>query len=280
MKTRILLLVIIPCVLFFSCQTGIRKEKHVLVYTKNGVGFIHECIPASVEMLKKIGEENGIIVDVSEDPSVFTEENLGKYSALIFSNTNNDIFNTNEQKIAFVRYIQAGGGFVGIHSACGSERQWPLFWAMLGGKFVRHPPGQEYNLKIIDSDHQSTRHLGNIWEWNDEPYLLNYLNPDIHVVLAIDYTTVEDNSREVYPANIFGDLFPAAWKHEFDGGRQFYTALGHHPEHYSDPNYIKHVLGGIEWAIGDNRELDYTKAYTQELGTNPPKAESLLNVVK
>ena len=257
MRIRILLLLLLPFVLLSSCETGIRKEKRILVYIKNGEGFIHECIPASVDMLKKIGEENDILVDVSADPGLFTEENLEKYSALVFSNTNNNIFDTENQKQAFVRYIQAGGGFVGIHSACGSEREWPWFWAMLGGKFLRHPPGQEYTLKIIDDNHQSTNHLGDTWEWNDEPYLLNNLNPDIHVLLAVDLTTVSDNNRDEYPADNFGDLFPAAWYHNFDGGREFYTALGHHPEHYSDPDYIQHVLGGIEWAIGENRVLDY-----------------------
>lgn len=257
MKTRTLTLLIISIVMLVSCGTGIRKEKSILVYTKNGEGFIHECIPASVEMLKKMGQENGFIVDISDDPSVFTQESLEKYSALVFSNTNNDIFDTKEQKLAFVRYIQAGGGFVGIHSACGSERQWPWFWAMLGGKFLRHPPSQKYTLKVIDGNHQSTKHLGDTWEWEDEPYLLNNLNPDIHVVLAADLTTVNDSGREIYPADNFGDLFPAAWYHEFDGGRQFYTALGHDSKYYSDTKFVKHVLGGIEWAMGENRMLEW-----------------------
>lgn len=265
MRTKILLLLIFPFFLLVSCETGIRKEKRILVYTKNGEGFIHDNIAASVEMLKKIGEENEFIMDVSDDPAVFTKENLDKYSSLVFTNTNNGIFDNTDQKLAFVRYIQAGGSFVGIHSACGSERQWPWFWAMLGGKFLRHPPSQKYTLRVIDKTHQSTSFLGNEWEWEDEPYLLNHLNPDIHVVLAADLTTINDNSRDVYPAENFGDLFPAAWYHEFDGGRQFYTALGHAIEYYSDPKFVKHVTGGIIWVIGDNKELDYSKAYTTKI---------------
>ncbi|MFC2097146.1 ThuA domain-containing protein [Bacteroidota bacterium] len=261
MKIKIIISVILSFLILASCDSSLRKEKRVLVYIKNGEGFIHENIPASVDMILKMGKENGFMVDVSNDPSVFVKENLDKYSALIFSNTNNNIFDNNEQKLAFVRYIQAGGSFVGIHSACGSERQWPWFWKMLGGKFLRHPPMQKYTISVIDKNHRSTKFLGDTWEWEDEPYFLNNLNPDIHVVLAVDLSTVNDTKREEYPGVTFGDLFPAAWYHEFDGGRLFYSALGHEPEHYSDPKFIKHILGGIIWAIGENKKPDYSKAY-------------------
>ena len=77
-------------------------------------------------------------MDVSDDPAAFTDQNLKRYKALIFDNTNNEIFDNEEQKAAFQRYIRAGGGFVGIHSASGSMRQWPWFWSVVGGKFSRH----------------------------------------------------------------------------------------------------------------------------------------------
>src|ERR1017187_1519321 len=112
-------------------------ERRVLVYTNNQVGqglYVHDNIPASVAAIRKLGEENNFAVDVSDDPAVFTDANLKRYKALIFDNTNNEIFDKEEQKAAFQRYIRGGGGFVRIHSATGSMRKWPWFWSVVGGK--------------------------------------------------------------------------------------------------------------------------------------------------
>jgi uncharacterized protein len=168
---------------------------------------------------------------------------------LVFDNTNNQIFDTEEQKKVFVDYIRHGGGFVGIHSACGSERDWPWFWANLGGKFVRHPQYQPFDVKVIDAKHPSTAFLPAVWKWEDECYYLNNLNPRIHVLLAADLTTVKDDKMKEYPGDVFGSSFPLCWYQEYDGGRQWYTAMGHNPKHYQDPNFIKHLTGGIRWAM-------------------------------
>ncbi|HMR18597.1 MAG TPA: ThuA domain-containing protein, partial [Sphingobacterium sp.] len=98
------------------------KKVKILVYTKNGVGFVHDNIENSIIAIKAMGEQYGFKVDATEDPSVFTDENLKQYDALVFSNTNNQVFDTDEQRVALMRYIQAGGGFVGIHSTSGTER--------------------------------------------------------------------------------------------------------------------------------------------------------------
>lgn len=240
------------------------RDRKVLVYTKNGEGFLHDNIAASVAALKKLGAGNGFKVDVSDDPAVFTEANLVQYDALIFSNTNNDVFANDAQRLIFRRYIQAGGGFVGIHSACGTERNWSWFWDMLGGKFIRHCPYQKFTVKIIDANHPSTAHFGKTWEWEDEGYYLTNLNPDIHVLLAHEMNTIKDEGKARFPGNIFGDLFPSAWYHEFDGGREWYTAYGHNILHYSDPMFLKHILGGIQWAMAKGKP-DFRRATTRTI---------------
>lgn len=233
--------------LLTACMTG--KPKHVLIYTKNGEGYVHDNISASVEALKKICKENKWTCEATDDPTALDEPKINSFDVLVFSNTNNETIITPEQTKAFMKYIRAGNGFVGIHSACGSEREWPWFWAMLGGKFLRHPKFQPFDIKVIDGDHPSTAHLGPVWKWEDECYYLHHLNPDIHVLLAADLTTVEDDKKTALPGDIFGDLFPLCWCHEFDGGRQWYTALGHLPEHYEDENFVKHLTGGMRWAM-------------------------------
>ncbi len=239
-------------------------EKRILIYTKNGEGFVHDNIPYSTPLIKKIAEEKGYAVDTSADASVITEENLKRYHALVFSNTNNETFDTDEQKLAFQRYIQAGGRLVSIHSACGSERQWPWFWKVVGGKFFRHAPGgQTFDIKVIDANNPSTAHLPNVWSWEDECYYLKHMNPDIHVLIAADLRTVEDEKKQEYPGEIFGNYFPISWCHEFDGGRQWHTSLGHSAEYYDDKAFQNHILGGIEWVTQPQFQLDYSKATTE-----------------
>ncbi len=229
------------------------KGKKVLVYTKNGEGYVHENRAASVEAIKKLGKEHGFAVEASEDPAIFTEENIRQYDVLIFSNTNNEVFDTEAQKEVFQQYIRSGGGFVGLHSASGSERDWPWFQQMLGGKFFRHPPLQPFDVKVIDKSHPSTTFLPEVWQWEDECYYIKQLNPDIHVLLAADLTTVEDEKKVEYPGDTFGELLPLAWCHTFDGGRQWYTALGHKPEYYADPALMRHILGGIAWVLSGDQ---------------------------
>jgi uncharacterized protein len=231
------------------CLAG-ASERRVLVYTKNGKGYVHDNIPASVAALKKLGAENDFIVDVSEDPSVFTTNNLSRYKAIIFDNANNEIFDNESQKAALQNYIRHGGGFVGIHSASGAEREWPWFWEVLGGKFLRHPKLQTFTVKVKDPNDPSTKHLSATFQWKDEFYYLDHMPEGLHVLLAGDLTTLDDPAKDKYPGKKFGDEFPLAWKHEIDGGRAWYTALGHQKEHYSDPLLMNHILGGILWAMG------------------------------
>jgi uncharacterized protein len=230
-------------------------RKKVLVYTRNhvtnGKGFVHENIPHSVEAIRKLGKENGFDVDVSDDPDVFTPDNLKQYSAIIFSNSNNEAFETQAQRDSFRRYIRAGGGFVGIHSASGSEREWPWFWAMLGGKFHRHPKIQPFEVRVADANHPATKDLPSTFTWDDECYYLDNLNSNIRPLLVTDPAQLDDPKKHEYPGDRFGDALPLAWYHEFEGGRSFYTALGHKPEHYQDPILLKHIRGGILWAMGE-----------------------------
>jgi len=256
-------MIIIVCLLGSIVNSDCFAGRNILIYTKNGKGYVHDNIPASVECLKDICRENNWICEVSDDPSVFTADKIKTFDVLVFSNTNNETFDTSVQKKVFKDYIHNGGGFVGIHSVCGSERDWPWFWANLGGKFVRHPKLQEFDLKVIDHDHPSTSFLGDIWKWEDECYFMNHLNPDIHVLLAADLRTIDDSENAEYPGELFGNYFPLSWYHEFEGGRQWYTALGHKIEHYSDVNFKKHLEGGIRWAIEKGKPAKSSPLYIE-----------------
>lgn len=225
----------------------------VLVYTRNytpdGKGYVHDNIASSVEAIRKMGAEKGFAVDVSDDPAVFTDANLKQYSAIVFSNSNNEAFSGDAQRDAFKRYIEAGGGFVGIHSASGSERNWPWFWSMLGGKFVVHPKMQSFTVEVADPQFPAVRDLPSVFDWTDECYFIDHLSPAIHPVLVTDRTKLKFMEQTKIDASAFPNPLPLAWYQQFDGGREFYLALGHNKEDYAKPILYGIIEKGILWAM-------------------------------
>ena len=223
-------------------------EKKILIYTRNytpdGKGYVHDNIQTSVEAIKQIAAENGFAADSTDDPKVFTGNNLKQYKVLVFSSSNNEAFENDAQREVFKKYIQAGGGFVGLHSATGSERNWPYYQAVAGGKFDRHPKLQPFTVTVKNPNHPATKGLPATFEWEDECYYHVNLNPDIQVLLTADPTKLLDPGKPRFP----GDAIPLAWFHNYDGGREIYIALGHKKEHYSNPILRKLIAGAILWA--------------------------------
>lgn len=178
---------------------GVDKLKNsvVLVYTKNGKGYIHDNIPSAVASIKELATVNKFTADVSDDPAVFTETNLKKYQLIIFTSTNNDVFDTDEQRIAFRRYIEAGGGFVGVHSVTGTERNWKWFKMMLGETFSWHAKFQKFSIKKLDAAHPSMQGVPAIWEREDECYFGKELYPGIKVLMAHDIHSLNPDQKDL-----------------------------------------------------------------------------------
>lgn len=237
------------------------KKVKILFYTKNGEGYVHDNIPNSIQMIRELSQDHGFSVDATEDPTVFNDENLKQYDVIVFSNTNNNVFDTDGQKVAFMRYIQAGGGFVGIHSASGTERKWRWFKQLLGATFYWHDKFQPFEVIVLDEDHPSVKHLPNRWNRakGDEFYFLKEMGVNLKIIAVNDIKTLAgENEKRL---DTFGDVFPSVWCQEFDGGRSWYTSLGHDKNDYFDPEFRKHILGGIQWAVGDGKARDYRRAY-------------------
>ena len=229
------------------------QTPRVLVYTRNhtpdGKGYVHANIADSVAAIQRMGKEKNFAVDTSDDPAVFTDSNLARYTALVFSNSNNEAFATEEQRAAFQHYIHAGHGFVGLHSASGTERDWPYFQQVLGGHFAFHPPQQSFTVTVADSKFPATKGLPASFDWNDECYFLDRLNPDIHVVLTTDRTRLQQLGKNTDLANAFPNPLPLAWYHTFDNSREFYLALGHNSEYYANPILYGTIERGLLWAM-------------------------------
>jgi len=242
------------------------KNVKVLVYTKNGKGYVHDNIESSVKSLEKLGQEKGFTVVTSDDAVVFTEENLKQFTFLLFSNTNNDVFDTPEQRLAFRRYIESGGGFVGLHSVLGTERNWSWFKMMLGGSFVWHPKFQPLKVKVIDATHSSIQGLPSLWAKEDECYFMKEMYPGIKVVLAHDLQSLRKDEEEKIKtlSGSFANYYPATWYQYFDGGVIWITTLGHDKKDYEDATYLQHILQGMQFVASEVKKQDPSKAYATE----------------
>lgn len=248
------------------------KKVKVLVYTKNGKGYVHDNIPSAVQCLQKMGKEHGFAVDTSADPSVMTEANLKQYTMLIFPSTNNDVFDTDDQRLAFRHYIEAGGGFVGIHSVTGTERNWKWFKMMLGCTFSWHAKFQKFTVKVIDPSHPSVQGIPKVWEKEDECYFGKELYPGRVVLMAHDITTLNasdtaQKNKINQNAGGYTELYPSVWYNEFDGGHTWVTVYGHDKKDYEDPVYVQHLFGGITYVAGLVKKLDFKKAYADTRDT-------------
>jgi type 1 glutamine amidotransferase len=221
--------------------TGNSSTPRVLIFSKTN-GFRHASIPFGIDAIKKLGAENGFAVDATEDSTWFTKKTLKKYAALIFLSPTGTVFGPEQEK-ALQGYIRHGGGYVGIHAASDCEYNWQWYGDLVGGYFKSHPKQQKAKIIIVNKEHPSTRHLPDTWERFDEWYNFKYLNPNLTVLLKIDESSYDPGADKM------GD-HPMAWYHNFEGGRAFYTELGHTNESYSDQDYLKHILGGIQYAIG------------------------------
>ncbi len=238
---------------------GKLKGKRILVFTKNGKGYVHDNIASSIAAFLKMAKDFKFIADTTTNPALFTDNNLRKYDALIFSNTNNDVFETEEQRFALMRYIRAGGGFLGLHSASGTERNWTWFKQMLGATFLRHPPFQPLSIHVLDSTHPAMKNLPLGWETKDECYYFKEINPSIRILAFTDISHVKEGADSTLrKPDVFGDRYPCVWCQEFEGGRIWYTSLGHDKKDFSNPIYLALITEGLKWVTNKPRP-DYKR---------------------
>ena len=252
MKNKILtnnLSLLICCSLLFILLTAFKSacnlgkstlQKKVLIFSKTN-GYRHESIPFGIAAIKKLGEANNFLVDDTEDSLAINDEKLKQYQAIIFLSTTGKVLGTNEE-LALQKFIQKGGGFAGIHAATDCEYNWPWYVKMVGASFESHPQQQTAKLVIVDSTHLATKMLPAIWERKDEWYNFKDMNPAVNVLITIDETS--------YTGGKNGTNHPMAWYHQYNGGKVFYSGLGHTNESYTEPLFLQHILGGIQYVLG------------------------------
>lgn len=225
------------------------QQFKVLLFTKTA-GWHHESINEGVDAIRTLGQEHFFEVVWSEDASRWmNDEMLARFDAIIFLNTTGDIL-TGAQQAAMERFIRSGKGFVGIHSASDTEYDWPWYRRMVGRMFRIHPTIQTARLLVLDRSFPGLEFFPDSSLWTDEWY---EFGPEettgLTYILAVDEKSYapEANWGSVSGQGM-GEFHPIAWYHHYDGGRAFYTALGHLPSKFSDHAFLQHLFGGIYWA--------------------------------
>lgn len=219
----------------------------VLIFS-HSTGYRHASIEPAVAALSALGREAGYEMVASEDPTLFSPEGLAGVDAIILvsNSTRKDDpsseFFTEDQRAAFQAFVRAGGGVVGIHAAADSHYAWPWYGRMIGARFTRHPPGTPAGtIRIVDPEHPANAGLPETIGRADEWYYFEDYDPTLRALVTLDPASIGE--ADVNPN-------PISWAHEFEGGRVFYTALGHTEESWSDPDVLRHVGNGLRWAMG------------------------------
>jgi type 1 glutamine amidotransferase len=229
-----------------------------LIFSKTAAFRHTECIPQGTVTIAEMGARNGFEVDATENAAAFTDANLAQYDVVIWLCTTGDVLN-DAQQAAFERYIKAGGGYAGIHSASDTEYDWPWYGGLVGAYFRDHPGvagvNQQFQVASMDvEDRHTAATKGLPARWTREEEWYNFRsNPrdQVHVLTSVDESTYDPRGYSVPGGSPPMGDHPISWCHRYDGGRAFYTALGHKGSYWDEPLLQAHVLGGIEMAAGE-----------------------------
>ncbi|MEO1448623.1 MAG: ThuA domain-containing protein, partial [Bacteroidota bacterium] len=255
MKRRIWLLTIVALIIGVAAYALIRKKPdvRVLVFSKTA-GYRHVSIEPGQEAFRQLAAKHDFQVEFSEDAEIFNEEDLSRFKVVVFLNTTGDILEE-AQQLEFNRFIQGGGGFVGIHAACDTEYEWGWYGGLIGAYFESHPldPNvREATIQVLNQDHSATKMLAAEWTRSDEWYNFKAISPNIQVLMNLDESSYEGGTN--------GENHPISWYQEYDGGRMFFTGLGHTDETFSEKLFLEHLWGGMEYVIGDGKPVDFALA--------------------
>jgi type 1 glutamine amidotransferase/PKD repeat protein len=225
----------------------------VLVFTK-AAAQPHASTNAGVNALRAIGQTHRFAVEVTDDARKFDAAHLKQFRAIVFLNTSGDVLDA-AQQAAFEEYFHDGGGFVGIHSAIGTEPSSQFFSDLLGTRASNETAVQSGTIKVADRVHDASKSLPEYWTRTDGWYnFASNVRGASHVL-----ATVVEDPYSAQPSGLtldgiaggtMGADHPVAWCKDWKGGRSFYTAAGHTPSSFAEPAFRSHLGGAVQWAAG------------------------------
>ncbi len=227
-----------PAILVFSKSNGFRDDPSV---------------NAAEAALKTFAGREHWTMFFTENAAVFNAPDLKRFDAVVWNNVSGDVL-TLAQRSDFKAYLENGGGFAGLHGS-GGDFYYDWDWyadTLIGARFKSHPMSpqfQEAKLKIDDGKNPIVRGLPREWTMTDEWYSFktNPREKGAHVLVTLDESTYKPMAGKLDLR--MGD-HPIAWTQCIGKGRSFYTAIGHRPEGYTEPNTSRLIEQGIAWAAG------------------------------
>jgi hypothetical protein len=224
------------------------RSSAILIYSGT-TGYRHESIPAAIEAVTEIARQRGLSVVASEDPAVFSADSLRRFRAIVLLSCTTDPKNpasewlVGERRTALQQFVRRGGGIVAIHAAADSHYNWPWYGELIGAHFARHPHGTPTGeVRVVDRSHPAVAGLALTLRRTDEWYYFDDYDPTSHLLATVDPASIGE--KDVNPN-------PMSWTRTVDGGRVFYTAMGHTKESYSDPWFLRHIADGLDWVLGE-----------------------------
>jgi hypothetical protein len=223
------------------------RQPRVLLFS-HSTGYRHASIEPGIAAIQGLGAREKIAIVPSADPNIFSAESLKGFDAIILLSTSTDPKKPESEwfqgarRTALQSFVRRGGGIVAIHAASDSHYHWPWYLKMIGGHFASHPEGTpQGTLRVVDRKHPATKGVDPTMRRVDEWYYFDDYNPEAHVLVTLDPASI--GQKDVNPN-------PVSWAHHYEGGRVFYTAMGHTVESYSDRNFLTHLAGGLRWVMG------------------------------
>lgn len=244
---------LIALIALLGAKLASAQQFNALLFTKTD-GWHHDSIASGVTAVQDLAKLHDFELFWTEDADrVFNDEWLSRYDVVIFLLTTGDILNE-EQQAAFEKYIKNGGGFAGIHSASDTEYEWDWYTNMVGHMFHIHPAVQTAVMKVEDPNFPGMDRFAPKFIFTEEWYEFDSpRTEDLSYLLSVDEKTYNPSVEwATKKGDGMGDFHPVSWYKEYDGGRAFYTALGHLPATYSDADFMHHIFGGIYWAATGN----------------------------
>ena len=213
----------------------------------DGPAGVHGVLDQAAVGVSQVAELHGLQPQRVDDVRALDASDLGAARALSLFTIGETPW-SGAQRGAILDGVRAGTlAVLSIHSATDSCYGWAEYGALVGARFDGHPWTQTFTADVLDPSHPACAHLGSAWRWHDEVYQFRDLRPDAQVLLRVRNGELDLDAPGARPP-VFG--YPLAWCFAEGGGRVFSTSLGHFPGAWETPAYLRHLAGGLEWALG------------------------------
>ena len=245
-----LIRLLLAALLAVTASPASARPDAILIFSHT-TGWRHDSIPAGIAAVTAIAKARGLAVVASKDPAAFDPGRLDRFRAIVLLSTTTDPKDPKSEywvgarRTEFQRFVRSGRGIVAIHAAADSHYHWPWYGRLIGGRFQRHPPSTPAGrVSLANPGHRANRRLPATIVRTDEWYAFDDFDPTSTLLMTLDPASIGE--PDVNPN-------PVAWTRTVDGGRVFYTALGHTRESYAEPFFLKHVANGLDWVLAARR---------------------------